>query len=96
MAAMSRSSRLTAAVILVCMALVALSIYLDAWGGLALTALVGGGFAWYRLQVARSEATDPFFGDVGDETRLTGLQQGSDLPSDHAHSRERDRPGDRQ
>lgn len=89
---MSRSSRLTAAVIVVCMALVALSVYLDAWGGLALTALIGGGFAWYRVQVARSESADPFFGDGGEETRLTGLQHGAggELPveggsGDRAH-----------
>jgi hypothetical protein len=66
------------------LAVVALSLYLHSWGGLALLALVAGGYAWYRAQVARGEAAEQFFGDVGEDTRLTSFQAGSpsEMPMD--------------
>ncbi|HEY8357579.1 MAG TPA: hypothetical protein VIL30_08980 [Ramlibacter sp.] len=65
------------------LALVATAALFQAWGLLALLLVGGGGFAWYRLQVARSAASEEFFGDMGEETRLTGLQGApSELPAD--------------
>ncbi len=63
--------------------LLGLSIYLQSWGGVALLALVAGGYAWYRVQVARGEAAEQFFGE-GEETRLTSFQGGapSEMPLD--------------
>lgn len=57
--------------------LLALSWYLRSWGGLALVTVGAAGFAWYRIQVARSEAAERFFGDAGEDTRLTSFQGGS-------------------
>jgi hypothetical protein len=74
---MKRSHRLTVAAAIGVVLVLVLSIYLRSWGGLVLLAAVGGAFAWYRIQVARSEAADQFFGDAGEETRLTGFQGGS-------------------
>jgi hypothetical protein len=64
--------------------LLALSFYLHSWGGFALLALLAGGYAWYRVQVARGEAAERFFGDPGEDTRLTALQGGSpsEMPLD--------------
>ena len=47
------------------------------WGGLVLVAVAAAGGAWYRVQVARGEAAEQFFGDMGEETRMTSFQQGS-------------------
>ena len=54
-----------------------LSAWLRSWGGLALLAVLAAGFAWYRVQVARGEAAEQFFGEVGEDTRLTSFQGGS-------------------
>ena len=55
------------------------------WGLLALVLVGGAGLVWYRLQVARSAATENFFGDMGEDTRLTAFQGSpSELPSDRA------------
>ncbi|NML43913.1 hypothetical protein HHL11_09145 [Ramlibacter sp. G-1-2-2] len=51
--------------------------WLHAWGGVALVAVAGLGIAWYRMQVARSAEAEKFFGDPGEETRLTGFQAGT-------------------
>lgn len=82
---MKSSTRLTVATLVACALLLALSLYLHSWGGVTLIALGVGGMAWYRTQVARGEAAEQFFGDLGEETRLTGFQAGpgSELPPDH-------------
>jgi hypothetical protein len=81
---MSRSARWIAVAAVAVLLLLAVSIYLRLWGGVALLAVVGGGFAWYRIQVQRGEASEQFFGDFGDETRLTAFQGGSpsEMPVD--------------
>jgi hypothetical protein len=81
---MNRSARLLAAVAVLAAVLVAVSLYLKMWGGVALVLVAAAGFAWYRLQVARSEAADQFFGDQGEDTRMTQLQGGSpsEMPVD--------------
>jgi hypothetical protein len=73
----------------------ALSWYLHSWGGIALLVVAAAGFAWYRVQVARGEAAERFFGDAGEDTRLTGFQPGSPSemsPLEHAPGRDTDRP----
>jgi hypothetical protein len=81
---MSRSARWTAAAALAVLMLLAVSIYYRLWGGFALLLVAAGGFAWYRVQVQRGEETEQFFGDFGDETRLTAFQGGSpsEMPAD--------------
>lgn len=74
---MTRSQRLTAFAAMVALGLLALSVYLRSWGGIALLAVAAAGFAWYRVQVARGQAAEQFFGDAGEDTRLTGFQGGS-------------------
>jgi hypothetical protein len=72
---MSRNARLIAAVALASALLVALSLYLQSWGGVALVVVGAAGFAWYRIQVARGEeASERFFADAGEDTRLTSFQ----------------------
>lgn len=73
---MKRSLPLLLAAVLAVLVL-ALSWYLRSWGGIALVAVGAAGFAWYRIQVARSEAAERFFGDAGEDTRLTSFQGGS-------------------
>ncbi len=73
---MRRSLRLLTAAALACVLLLALSLYLRSWGGLTLILLGAGAVAWYRTQVARREAAEQFFGDMGEETRVTGFQGG--------------------
>jgi hypothetical protein len=81
---MSRNARYIAAVVLVSVLLLGLSFYLHSWGGIVLLFLGAGAIAWYRAQVAQGEAAEPFFGDMGEETRLTGFQGGSpsEMPLD--------------
>lgn len=76
---MRRTTRLTTLAIVACVVLLllGLSLYLHSWGGVALIVLGGAGFAWYRSQVVRSEQSEDFFGDLGEETRLTSFQGGS-------------------
>lgn len=72
---MTRNARLIIAVAIACAVLVALSLYLKSWGGVALVVTGAAGFAWYRIQVMRGEeATERFFDDAGEETRLTSFQ----------------------
>jgi hypothetical protein len=72
---MSTNARLIAAAAVVCALLLALSLYLKSWGGVALVVMAGAGFAWYRIQVMRGEeATERFFADAGEDTRLTNFQ----------------------
>lgn len=82
--AMKRSTPLIAAAVATVLGLLALSAWLHSWGGLALIGLGTAGFTWYRIQVARGEAGEQFFGDLGEETRLTGFQGGSasEMPLD--------------
>ncbi|MGV3492969.1 MAG: hypothetical protein ACO1OY_03805 [Ramlibacter sp.] len=58
-----------------CALLLALSLYLRSWGGVALLLLAGAGLAWYRVQVVRGEQDAArFFADAGEDTRLTSFQ----------------------
>ena len=81
---MTHSRRLIALAAIVVVLLLALSLYLRSWGGIALIAVVAAGLVWYRVQVARGEATERFFGDAGEDTRLTTFQAGSpsEMPVD--------------
>lgn len=98
---MTRSSRLiaVAAAVVAAVLLLCLSLYLRSWGGVALVVLAAAGFAWYRVQVARGEAAERFFGDAGEDTRLTSFQGGSPsempfgrtLPPGSARAGDRDR-----
>jgi len=74
---MKPSHRLLVAAAVAALLVLALSMYLHSWGGLVFLAVAGGAFAWYRIQVMRSEAAEQFFGDAGEETRLTSFQGGS-------------------
>ena len=74
---MKRTTRLLAAAALAAALVLALSWHLHSWGGIALVAVAAAGYAWYRAQVARGEAAQRFFGDAGEDTRLTGFQGGS-------------------
>jgi Flp pilus assembly protein TadB len=80
---MNRSARLLTIAAVVALLVIAVSLYLKMWGGLVLVAVAAAGFAWYRLQVARGQA-DQFFGDQGEDTRMTQLQAGSpsEMPMD--------------
>jgi hypothetical protein len=91
---MSRTTPFVAAAVVATVGLLGLSLWLHSWGGLALIALGAAGFAWYRTQVARGEAAEQFFGDMGEETRLTGLQGGpaSELPVERTLSGTTARP----
>lgn len=75
---------LIAAAVATALGLLALSAWLHSWGGVALVVLGTAGLTWYRIQVARGEAGEQFFGDFGEETRLTGMQAGSasEMPLD--------------
>jgi hypothetical protein len=81
---MKRSSRLAAAALVVALVLLAVSLYLRMWGGVALVVVAAAGLAWYRMQVARSAEGDAFFADAGEDTRLTSFQGGSpsEMPLD--------------
>ena len=83
---MTRSHRLLAFAALVAAVLLGLSVYLRSWGGVALVVAAAVGLVWYRVQVARAEATEQFFGDPGEDTRLTSFQAGSpsEMPVDRA------------
>jgi O-antigen ligase len=81
---MKRSTNILVAAAVVAVLLVAVSLYMKLWGGVVLVIVAAAAFAWYRLQVARSEAADQFFGDQGEDTRLTQFQGGSpsEMPID--------------
>ena len=81
---MKRRPRLIAAAAIAAALVLALSAYLHSWGGPILVVVAAAGYAWYRTQVARGEAAEQFFGDLGEETRLTGFQGGapSEMPVD--------------
>lgn len=70
-----------AAVVLVLAVLAAWKGY---WGACALLSVGLGAGIWYRREVARGEAAEQFFGDLGEETRITSMQQGSpsEMPVD--------------
>jgi len=82
---MSRSARFTLATAFASVLLLGLSAYLHSWGGVVLLVLGAAAIAWYRAQVAQGEDAERFFGDAGEETRMTGFQGGSasELPMDH-------------
>lgn len=81
---MSRRARFLTAAIVVAAFLLAVSAYLHSWGGLVMVVVAAAGAAWYHIQVAQTEATERFFGEAGDDTRLTGFQGGSpsEMPLD--------------
>lgn len=73
----------------------AMSWYRHSWGGLALVLVAAAGVTWYRVQVARGEAAERFFGDAGEDTRLTSFQAGSPSeisPLEHGPSHEHEPP----
>lgn len=74
---MKLSLRSLAIAALAAAGVLALSWYLHSWGGVALVALAAAGYAWYRVQVERGEDAERFFGDAGEDTRLTSFQGGS-------------------
>lgn len=81
---MTRSTRLILIAAIVVAVLLGVSIYMRSWGGVVLVLTAAAGFVWYRVQVARGEAGEQFFGDAGEETRLTSFQAGSpsEMPVD--------------
>lgn len=81
---MSRRARFLTAAIVIAALVLAVSAYLHSWGGLVMVVVAAAGVVWYRMQVAQTEATERFFGDPGDDTRLTGFQGGSpsEMPLD--------------
>ena len=98
---MKRRPRLIAAAALAGVVLLAVSLYLRSWGGLALLVVGAAGYAWYRVQVARGEEdADRFFADAGEDTRLTsfhptGFHVGSpsEMPVPPPAASPHDRPG---
>ena len=82
---MSRHARTILAAVLASTVLLGLSLYLHSWGGIVLLVLGAAAIAWYRAQVAEGEAAERFFGDMGEETRVTTFQGGpaSELPLEH-------------
>lgn len=74
---MKHPHRLAAVAAIAALAVLALSAYLRSWGGPVLIAVAGAALVWYRIQVARGEAAERFFGDAGEDTRLTSIQGGS-------------------
>lgn len=89
---MSTNARLITAAAVVCALLVALSLYLRSWGGVALVVMAAAGFAWYRIQMMRGEeATERFFADAGEDTRLTSFQ-GTGFPNASPSEMPVDRP----
>ena len=97
---MSRNARLLTAVAIASAALIAVSLYFQSWGGVALVATAAAGFAWYRIQVARGEeAAERFFADAGEDTRLTSFQgtgfhnaSPSEMPVDRPQPPEQQQP----
>jgi hypothetical protein len=87
---MKKTARLLAAAALAAVFVLALSAWLHSWGGIALLIVAAGGYAWYRLEVARGEAAEQFFGEGGEDTRLTSFQGGS--PSEMPVDRELEPP----
>ena len=83
---MNRTARYITALTLLSISLLGLSAYLQSWGGVVLLVLGAIAVAWYRAQVAEGEADERFFGDMGEETRLTNFQAGgaSEMPLDSA------------
>ena len=81
---MNRTARFIVVAALVSIVLLGLSMYLHSWGGIVLLVLAAAAVAWYRAQVAEGEANERFFGDMGEETRLTNFQAGgaSEMPLD--------------
>jgi hypothetical protein len=72
---MTPNARLIAAAAVVGALLIGVSLYLKSWGGVALVLVSAAGLAWYRIQVARGrEASEQFFADPGEDTRLTSFQ----------------------
>lgn len=74
---MKRPARLLAAAAAAAALVLGLSAWQHSWGGVVLVLVAGAGYAWYRIEVARGEAAEQFFGDVGEDTRLTSFQGGS-------------------
>lgn len=61
-----------------------LALLQQSWGALALLAVGGGGWAWYRMQVARTEADEKSFSDVPEDTRTTALEAvAGEMPVKH-------------
>lgn len=90
---MKRPARRLAAIAIAAGLVLVLSAWLHSWGGIALLVVAAGGYAWYRIEVARGEAAEQFFGEGGEDTRLTSLQGGS--PSEMPVDRELQAPESR-
>ncbi len=64
--------------------LLAVAVFNRAWGAVALLVVGTAGWTWYQMQRARGAAEERFFGDAGEETRLTSFNPGSpsEMPAD--------------
>jgi hypothetical protein len=80
----------TLALLLAAMVAVGYAATQSGWGGgVALLLLFVVGLLIYRARAKRAASSEKFFGDPGEETRMTSIQGGS--PSEMPV--ERDRPG---
>lgn len=65
------------------LALLLLALLLQSWGGFALVLAATLAWLWLRVRAARSAAAEQFFGEPGEDTRVTAFQAGSpsEMPS---------------
>jgi hypothetical protein len=92
---MKPAHRVALAALAATVLVLAMSWYSHSWGGVALVVVAAAGVTWYRVQVARGEAAERFFGDAGEDTRLTSFQAGSPSemsPLEHGSPREGEPP----
>jgi hypothetical protein len=77
-------SRKTLLIALVSAGVAAVAAYYRYWGAIALIAVLLGGYGWMRWRATREPATEQFFEDMGEETRMTHIQGGSpsEMPVD--------------
>jgi hypothetical protein len=76
--------RNTLVIALLAAAAAGIAAYYRFWGGIALVAVLLGGYGWMRWRATREQATEKFFEGMGEETRMTQIQGGSpsEMPVD--------------